>query len=262
MQNILVVGYGFVGKSVEYALTSREDSPFAIHIYDPKAGHDIDISNWTDYCAIFICVPTPPGKFGECDYSIVEHYVDMFKNPTCPIILKSTVPPSGIDKLLEINPELIYIPEFLTEKNWSHDVMNSEVTYIGTNSDPLFFLVSEILVDAGLKGLAVHVTPRVASLIKYTANTFLAMKVVYMHEMYSWLKSEGKEEEYSDLIFNLKYDPRMGSSHFKAPGDHGLGYAGSCFPKDVRALIAESEGMLDLLNEVHFCNTMLRQAAV
>ena len=54
MKNILIIGYGFVGKSVEYSLTSEKYSPFNITIYDPKAGYDVDISNWTDFYAIHI----------------------------------------------------------------------------------------------------------------------------------------------------------------------------------------------------------------
>lgn len=260
MKNILIIGYGFVGKSVEYSLTFQKDSPFAITIYDPKAGYDVDISEHSDFHAVFICVPTPQAKDGSCNYSVVEHYVEMFDNPTCPIILKSTVVPSAIDKLLAINPELIYVPEFLTEKNWQYDTLSAPHQYIGTNNVELFEIVAGIFADAGLLSIPIRVTPRVASLIKYTANTFLAMKVVYMHEMYQWLKSEGKEDEFEMLTDYLPLDKRLGTSHFKAPGHHGLGYSGTCFPKDTLALVTEAKGNLPLLEEVIKRNASLRRS--
>ena len=256
------MGYGFVGKSVEYSLTSFKYSPVHVTIYDPFAGYDVDISNWEDYHAIFICVPTPQAKDGSCDYSLVEHYVETFANPPCPIILKSTVPPSAIDKLLAINPELVYIPEFLTEKNWKNDTLLAPNMFIGTNKLELFEIVSDMFEAADLQSIPVHVSPRIASLIKYTANTFLAMKVVYMHEMYKWLKELGKEDEFEALSDYLQLDERLGTTHFKAPGDHGLGYAGTCFPKDTLAFVMEANGSLPLLEEVIKRNKVLRQVKV
>ena len=259
MKNILIIGYGFVGKSVEFSL-SLKSSSFSFTIFDPVAGHDTDFSNWTDMDAIFICIPTPTGIDGSCDYSIVKHYAELFSNATCPVIIKSTVVPSGVKELVEINRNVVYVPEFLTEKNWKEDSVSAKNIIIGTDSLELFQNIADLFKEAKLSGTCLKVSPEEASLFKYASNTFLAMKVVYMHEMYKWL-DRIDSKAYNTVAHLMSMDPRLGTSHYKAPGDHGLGYSGTCFPKDTLALSVEAEGNLPLLEAVIARNKSLRKSA-
>lgn len=266
IHNILIVGYGFVGKAVHHSLiadrrdTESGELSFKITILDPAAGFNPPLDN--SFTAIFVCVPTPTVD-GTCDDSIVLEQVEKFKNVTCPLIIRSTIPPSSIKKILSIKPDIVYMPEFLREKHWQYDAINPEIVVIGTDSEEMKLRVYEILEDSSIKyynTTVSFVSPIEASLFKYAANTFLAMKVVYMHELHKWMISENMGDSWSNLSMLMKFDSRFGSSHFDAPGEHGYGYSGSCFPKDTQALVTESKDRLTLLKSAIEANTRLRNS--
>ena len=261
MKNILIAGYGFVGQAVHYSITKHDTvkTDYVIDIFDLDKGRQCDITN-TDYDFIFVCVPTPSAVDGTCDYSLVTEYVQCFKDHRG-LIIKSTVPPSAIKHLLSINSDLVYMPEFLREKSFKYDALNPKHIIIGCNNPTIASKVCILLCDTQINKYAGFdikiVDPVTASLFKYSANTFLAMKVVFMHELYKMCSDNGYDwEQLRDL---MESDDRLGTSHFNAPGDHGLGYAGSCFPKDVKAFVKEANGALSLLDASMKVNTQLRE---
>ena len=264
IHNIIIVGYGFVGQAVHHSLTANHEvaTNFNVLIYDPKKGHELDTINYP-ISAIFICVPSPQSPSGSCDDSIVVSSVEKFKNWGSTIIVKSTVPPSTIDKLLLIDPLMVYMPEFLREKSWKEDSINPHIVIVGSIDKSSESIALKILRDSSINEItSKHIWvchPKEASLYKYVTTTFLAMKVVYMHELFNWMSRSGMGENWEQLISMLETDHRIGSTHLRAPGEHGLGYSGTCFPKDTRALIAESKGQLTLLSAVDESNIVLRK---
>lgn len=253
MQTILIVGYGFVGRAISSILSRTS---FNVIIHDPAKGYSAAFDAIKPD-AVFICVPTPT-KDGECDDSLVRYYTAMLAHHDCPIIIKSTVPPSTVEKLLVMRPDIVIMPEFLREENWHHDVRWPANTIIGCDDmrtlEKTFKIirVSDIHIGNYFPCAAIE-----ASIVKYIANTFLAMKVVYMHQMEKWVSTRGIDWQRIESI--LKYDPRLGTSHFKSPGRHGYGFSGTCFPKDIQALVTEAKGALSLLEEVIKQNKILRQ---
>jgi UDPglucose 6-dehydrogenase len=259
LPKILIVGYGFVGKATQSILHLA----FDVEILDPAKDHPWpqDVEPWLQkFDAIFLCLPTPTVE-SKCDYSLVEAYVRTTNHLTCPIIIRSTIPPSAIDFLLTINPDLVYFPEFLREKTWDEDVRWPEFLIMGSNNNQHVVRLQQILrkSDSNCKNV-LTMTPQQASLFKYVHNTFLATKVVFFHELFKWLSSIGKEKDFEAIQYFLEWNPKVGQNHTKAPGDHGLGYAGSCFPKDMLAFATEAGGALTLLEAAIKSNERLRDA--
>jgi UDPglucose 6-dehydrogenase len=259
MQKILIVGFGFVGQAVNHSLTADPEKAknFSIDILDPAKGK-IDLKH-PQHDAIFICVPTPSNEDGSCNDKLVVDYVKRFENAFCPVIVRSTVPPSTIEKLEQINPNIVYMPEFLREKTWAEDSVSPHIIIIGCQTKKTFEKVKRLIELSSINQTHIEwVDPTEASLFKYAANTFLSMKVVYMHELYKWMMSIGKDHSWNTLASLMIDDGRFGSSHFLTPGHHGFGYSGSCFPKDTKALAFEGAGQLSLLEAVIKSNDRLR----
>ena len=278
MKKVLIIGYGYVGKGVHASLAGEhfrnEFTFYDVDFYDPNVEGSIRYPNFDtvdEYAAIFLCLPTPTSKInGKCDYSLIQWYLEHLYDYKGLLILKSTISPSGMKWISKCKPDLIFIPEFLTEKNWLEDSLKfKDKIIVGCQPEQIdavveFFSVAAMNWDSilGRKSpIYIQVDQVTASVFKYAANSFLAMKVVFMHEMHKWAKTEGilSDEQWEDLILAMKTDPRLGTSHFKAPGEHGYGYAGTCFPKDIEAFVNESNGDLSLLEQVHTRNKSLRK---
>jgi UDPglucose 6-dehydrogenase len=257
-----VVGYGFVGKALGEAL----EVPFLV--LDPKFEKSVqgldDILEFQPY-VIFLCLPTPTVD-GKCDDTLIMKYVQDLKDYQGVLCIKSTIPVGTVEKIEAILPNAVLWPELLVEKTAVFDMVHPSITVIGTRDRAQYdwmywFLIENTKINTDL-GKSIHrCTMKEASVFKYTVNSFLAMKVVFMHEMYNWLRARGEESSYKILTDMLSVEGRVGASHMKAPGDHGLGFAGSCFPKDTQALRhqASLDGVhLELLNAGIQANENLR----
>lgn len=262
IQNILIVGYGFVGKAAHHIFTgSQGDAAFKINIIDPALNLQSDVDPAS--CeAIFICVPSPQAIDGHCNDSIVISVVEKYAGLNVPVIVRSTIPPSSIEKLLKIIPDIVYLPEFLREKNWEHDAINPPTVLIGTTSGQMSNRVHALLMSSRMNLKNANTVKRVhpveASLFKYAANTFLAVKVVYMHELNRFMHESDYHMFWDSLKDTMQHDDRFGSSHFNAPGDHGYGYGGTCFPKDMNAFAKEGKGKLSLIESAITSNAHLQ----
>lgn len=232
-----VIGNGFVGESQAFAFSST--SEVRIFDIDPaKSTHTLEEVHECDY--VFVCVPTPMRRDGSQDLSYVER---VFEQATQgPIyIIKSTVLPGTTNRLVEKYPN-IYItfnPEFLTERSAKIDVLTQSRIVIGGN--PNFTQAVAKLYKNRFTGRHIIETDATtAELVKYMANTFLATKVSIMNEFKLLADTLGVNWE--DALEGFAGDPRIGQSHIQVPGPDGrLGYGGTCFPKDVNALLTLAE---------------------
>ena len=262
---VLIVGYGFVGQAVETSLVGghgEKASNFEIQILDTGKGLNPTPEFLKAMDAVFICVPSPESADCSCDDSIVQQYVELFAMQTAITVIRSSIPPSSVQKMVEINPAVIYMPEFLRESSWKCDALHPEHLIIGTNVYESFDILRNVFRKSALRNLENMrmVSPVQASLFKYSVNTFLATKVVFFHELNKWMEGAGHGELWPGLKEMLMKDERVGRSHLKAPGEHGYGFAGTCFPKDTKAFVAESGGELSLLADAIKCNTWLRSS--
>jgi len=228
-----IIGNGFVGEAVSFAFSTISD----IYIYDidpQKKINSLDSVHSCDF--VFICVPTPMFEDGSQDLSYIE---SVFKNTTNrPIyILKSTVLPGTTQMLFKkySNCKIIFSPEFLTEKNAKFDFINQSRLILG--GDLKLTNKVKILFNHRFKNINIIQTDsKTAELTKYMNNTFFATKVSIMNEFKLLCDKIGGNWE--DALTGFSSDSRVGNSHLNVPGhDKKLGYGGSCFPKDVNAIL-------------------------
>ena len=243
-----IIGLGFVGGAIESAFIDNADVQLVRR--DPAKGLNASYDDLKKCDAIFICVPSPQRDDGSCDIK----YEGV-------IISKCTAPPRVYQELQTRCPNLIHAPEFLTAANAVRDYACGTFAFIG-GSVSAYRREAERVIRLSQPSLkdVYHCTIAEASLAKYTLNTFLATKVIYMNEIAELAKS--LECNYTVVSKMVKTDPRIGNSHLQVPGPDGqFGFGGACFPKDTAALlkIAEDAGVnMNVLEAAVKKNLLLR----
>ena len=242
MKRIGIVGQGYVGTAVRTVFEKHYET----YTYDLNG--NCNCENMEDLVEfsniIFVCVPTPMKYDGSCDTSIVEAVVkdinDMVvsRNVSGRIVaIKSTIPPGTTNRLNKEceNITVIFNPEFLTEANFIDDFKNQTRIIIGGQrpaSTELRQVYSLVFPEAKI----VKTGSKTAEMVKYFTNTFLATKVSFANEMK--LLCDELKIEYDKVVEYSTYDERLGKSHWAVPGPDGhYGFGGSCFPKDLNAIL-------------------------
>jgi UDPglucose 6-dehydrogenase len=228
VKNLLVIGYGVVGSSVEVALWDQYD----VTVLDPPKDMPKDgVKDYDEYDGIIICVPTPANDDGSCDDSLVRSYMKEIRwsSFSVPVLLKSTTSIELI-KELEHDPCLTMNPEFLTEMNATTEFQHQPFAIFGGNQGRMWY---EMFIAGGITIEKVRFTDIVkAAYAKYAINCFLATKVVFFNEL-RMMYGDYNFDSLTDLI---ALDSRIGNSHMMVPGPDGkMGFAGACFPKDTKA---------------------------
>ncbi len=250
-----IVGQGFVGSAIREGLKD----------YYEVLTYDIDSSkcNSTHYnvCTqadiIFVCIPTPMRRSGECDTRLLEEVVSGIEKtwsehssqksgPT--LVLKSTIPPGTTKRINSgCSLDVCFSPEFLTEANSFDDFKNQTRIILGGNPDIKCRDAKKIktMFRKPFPSIPIVVTKtETAEMVKYFINCFLATKVSFANEMYQICESA--DLDFSKVVEYALYDQRIGQSHLSVPGPDGsLGFGGHCFPKDLNAVmfIADSLGI-------------------
>ena len=198
-------------------------------------------SAYKDADAIFIGVGTPEQPDGSANLSYVatvSRQIAESVEHDCLVVVKSTVPIGTNDKVEQfikdslpnknIKVEVASNPEFLAQGTAVRDTLKAKRIVIGTESKEAEAKLMEIYEPFGLP--IVSVNRRSAEMIKYSSNDFLALKISYMNDIANLCELVGANIE--DVAEGMKYDDRIGANFLRA----GIGYGGSCFPKDTKAL--------------------------
>ena len=215
---------------------------------------------------VFVCVGTPSGVDGEADLQYVRSAAQTIaKTMRQPLIVinKSTVPVGTGDWTTEIissnQPQpvdfaVVSCPEFLREGSALADFMQPDRTVLGSSDPAAAEKVAELY--APLDAPIVITNIRTAEMIKYASNAFLATRISFINEISIICERLGADV--TEVARGMGYDKRIGP-HFLAAG---VGFGGSCFPKDVKALanMAQTHGMHpQLLNAVMEINAFQRR---
>ena len=177
---------------------------------------------------------------GSCNTEIVEatvSQIDEYTSGDHIVVIKSTVPPGTTENLNNKYEKMnaVFNPEFLTEANYIDDFKNQNRIIIGGDL-PHTTRIKNLYEKVFNNVPIIKTSSTVAEMVKYTANCFLATKVSFANEIKQ--VCEGIDVDYDKVIEYATYDGRLGVSHWKVPGPDGKhGFGGSCFPKDVNALI-------------------------
>lgn len=241
-----IIGNGFVGEALAFAFSSV--SEIFVYDIDPlKSKDNLDQIHSCDF--VFVCVPTPMCVDGSQDLSFVEN-VFKFSKKTPIYILKSTVLPGTTDYLVKKYPELnlVFSPEFLTERTAKLDMLTQSRIVLGGNLR-IVDQVEKLFTLRFKNKNIIRTDSRTAELIKYMNNTFFATKVSIMNEFK--LLSDKIGANWEDALHGFVADGRVGDSHTNVPGHDGkLGYGGTCFPKDVNALLSFAKKNKIILNTI------------
>jgi len=197
---------------------------------------------------IFLALPTPPGADGAADLKYVlgvaEELGKLIKGYKV-IVIKSTVPVGTADKVRAAiaknyhgDFDVVSNPEFLREGVAVDDFMKPDRVVIGTNSERARKLMSELYAPFVRQGNPIiFMDERSSELTKYAANSFLAMKISFMNEIAQLCEKMGADV---DMVRRgIGSDERIGKRFLFS----GIGYGGSCFPKDVQALIQSADAI-------------------
>jgi len=212
---------------------------------------------------VFIAVPTPPQPDGSVDLSFIEkvarEIANVLKGGQYRVIVdKSTVPVKTGEKVADTIKrynkagaefDVVSNPEFLREGCAVPDLMKPDRIVIGGNSDRALALMKKVYEPFNAPILVTDINS--AELIKHAANSFLALKISYINAVSAICEASGADVE--KVADGIGMDRRIGRNFLNA----GLGYGGSCFPKDIAAFIAISDELgvpFTLLKEVQRIN--------
>lgn len=221
-------------------------------------------SSIADSDVIFIAVPTPPNQDGSVDLTYIEKVAREIAQVLTPemgykvIVDKSTVPVKTGDKVQQtikryaghtVEFDIVSNPEFLREGCAVDDLLNPDRIVIGANSERAMDIIKRVYQPIHAPILETDINS--AELIKHAANSFLALKISYINAVAGVCEKTGADVEL--VAEGIGMDKRISPYFLNA----GLGYGGSCFPKDVKAFINISRALgtpFTLLEEVERIN--------
>lgn len=195
---------------------------------------------------IFLALPTPPGEDGSADLQYVLKVADdlgpLLEDYTI-IVDKSTVPVGTADRVREriaanarVEFDVVSNPEFLREGVAVEDFMKPERVVVGTSSEKAKGIMEDLFTPLVRQGNPIiFMDEKSAELTKYAANSFLATKITFMNEIANLCERVGADVD--AVRIGMGTDSRIGKRFLFA----GIGYGGSCFPKDVQALARSAQ---------------------
>ena len=243
-KNIGIIGNGFVGSAVEFGFSAQTNCDAIVRVYDKnpaKSVHTLDETvNKSDF--VFVSVPTPSNLDGSMNVRILEsalmdiQRVNKRKNI---ILIRSTILPGTTTKLQKKFKKLnlVFNPEFLTERSAKFDFINQSRFILGGRKKITARVADLFRWRFGDSISIIETNFETAELIKYMNNCYFATKVSFMNEMK--LIADKTNVDWDLAVDGFVRDGRIGHSHLAVPGPDGKkGFGGSCFPKDIQAMIS------------------------
>jgi len=246
-----IVGRGFVGSAVQFGFSPNVGCDAEIRVYDKditKSTHTLEETmNESDF--IFLSVPTPSNSDGSMNIDILENVLfdiqAVNKRSGNIILIRSTVTPGTTTKLARKFTKLniVFNPEFLTERSAKFDFINQSRFIIGGRKRNTAKVAKLFKWRFGDSIPVIETNFNTAEMIKYMNNCFFATKVSFMNEMK--LIADASNVDWDMAVEGFVRDGRIGHTHLNVPGPDGrMGFGGSCFPKDIQAMIAYSKELV------------------
>jgi len=268
LSKIGIVGKGFVGSAVQFGFSPETGCEAEVRVYDKdlsKSTHTLDETvNESDF--IFLSVPTPSNKDGSMNIDILEsvlHDIQTVNERRGNIVLiRSTIIPGTTEKLAKKFTKLniVFNPEFLTERSAKFDFINQSRFILGGRRRNTARVAELFRWRFGDSISIIETNFQTAEMIKYMNNCFFATKISFMNEMK--LVADNSNVDWDMAVEGFVRDGRIGHSHLNVPGHDGkYGFGGSCFPKDIQAMIrfGESKNLdMDTLKGAWNTNLLVR----
>ena len=238
-----IIGKGFVGGAVKFGFSPNTGCDAQVKVFDKdpsKSENTLDETvNDSDF--IFVSVPTPSNQDGSVNLDIVDSALEDINDiitSNAIILLRSTMVPGSSRFFEEKYPNLniVFNPEFLTERSANFDFINQPRFILGGKVELTNKVANLYRWRFGKTIQVIETSFETAELIKYMNNCFFATKVSFMNEMKLIADKCGVDWELA--VEGFISDGRIGHSHLAVPGPDGKkGFGGSCFPKDIQAMI-------------------------
>lgn len=261
---LTVIGTGYVGLVTSVCLADKGHFVHCVDIDENKINKlkkgktilfedgldNLLAKNWQRMCftvdavfaykeaeVIFICVGTPEKADGSANLNYVFQVAQQIANDASEnvlVVVKSTVPIGTNEKLQKFfdkqgkKVHVVSNPEFLSQGAAVKDTLQAERIVIGTDDEYVKIIMQEVYKN--FDAPKVFVSRNSAEMIKYASNDFLALKISYINEIANLCEKLGADIE--EVAYGMGLDSRIGSKFLRA----GIGYGGSCFPKDTKAL--------------------------
>lgn len=248
MKKVGIIGRGFVGSAVEFGFSAQTGCDAEVRVYDKdplKCTHTLEETvNKSD--VVFISVPTPSNPDGSMHLDILESVlidINNINTGNAIILIRSTVVPGTTRNLQnKFNLPLVFNPEFLTERSAKFDFINQARVVLGGDPINTSKVVELYKWRFGDSLPCIQTSYETAEMIKYMNNCFFATKISFLNEMK--LISDKCGVEWETAVDGFVRDGRIGHSHLSVPGPDGKGgFGGSCFPKDMQAMISFGRDM-------------------
>jgi len=244
MKKIGIIGRGFVGSAVEFGFSPQTCCDAEIRAYDKnptKSIHTLEETvNKSDF--IFLSVPTPSNPDGSMHLGILEDALAdiqrVNKRKGNIVLIRSTIIPGTTTNLAKKFTKLniVFNPEFLTERSAKFDFINQSRFILGGRKRNTARVAELFRWRFGDSMPIIETNFETAEMAKYMNNCFFATKVSFMNEMRQVADKCGVDWDMA--VEGFVRDGRIGHSHLSVPGPDGKwGFGGSCFPKDIQAMI-------------------------
>lgn len=230
---IAVIGCGFVGGAT---LRWFQETNRDVVAHDPPKGMVADLARAD---ILFVCVPTPYTARGF-DSSIVDEVVAGIPGSKV-VVVKSTVVPGTTQRLQSAHPQhkVLFCPEFLRERTAYDDFAHPDRQVVGVTTTEHLPEARQMLSILPIARGTSIVRAEVAELTKYFSNCYLSMKVTFANQMADLC--DAANIDYGEVRELAEADPRIGRGYLDVNTDGYRGYGGTCFPKDMRALVEFGE---------------------
>lgn len=226
-----IMGLGYVGGATCKFFESKKIKVYKYDKYK-KIGSVAEV-NFADM--VFVCVPTPFNKKNGFDLSFVEAAIGDLIGAKI-IVIKSSVVPGTTEIMQKKYPQhkFLFNPEFLREVSAFQDFIHPDRQIVGftSKSKSVAALALKLLPKASYAKI---MPATEAETVKYMANAFLSLKVVFANEFFELCRALGLN--YEEVRLAVGEDKRISHSHLDVAHGGYRGYGGSCFPKDVNAII-------------------------
>lgn len=264
MTKIIIQGAGIVGQATN-AFLDMANGELDLLYNDPPMDIHVSDDDWTGADWVIVCVPTdlntefdnPENSTDNVDAAINQALAKGFKGK---FVIRSTMSVAAVKSYVEqLGQNVVVWPEYIREATWAEDAVNARYITLGGEHAEEF---SDLLPN--FKGSAFITDPIEAMLAKLSTNAFLAMKVIFANQVKQIADANGADYDIVKVL--LKSEGRLGQSHWDVPGSDGLlGFAGKCFPKDVKTFEADlirAGGFVDMIRGVSDINNELRSTDV
>ena len=256
MRKIGIVGNGYVGGAIAHGFSPAATGTCEVKVYDvlpERATHFLyEVVNDSEF--IFVSVPTPMNKNGSISLKLIndafKQIDDINEQENNIVILKSTVVPGTTEKLQKKYPKLniVFNPEFLTEKSARLDFINQTRIVLGGNKIHTS-QVAELFNERFKYCHIIQTDFKTSEMIKYFCNVFFSVKVSFANEMKIICDTIGAD--WDKALEGFVADGRIGDSHLNVPGPDGKwGFGGSCFPKDINAFMSFAKSVGANINTI------------